>query len=164
MATQGCPPRDEGQAAEPVPEPEVLTSGVSGARTLIDGVRSIFVEGVAEQGAEQEGMLRLSLAKVHALSVHAAELEPLTPLDTVPEAWTEWLWQLDEALEAAQAAAREQLPDVATEIQGLRTQLDEAVRFEPGTALSVDADVVEAVAVRALRLSAQWLAAARRAS
>ena len=121
-------------------------------------------QAVAEQGAGQEGPLRLALAKVRALSVHAADLEPLTPLDTVPDAWTEWLWQLDEALEAAQGAARTVLPDVATEIQGLRRELDEAVSFEPGTALSVDGDVVEAVAVRSLRLSAQWLAAARRAS
>jgi hypothetical protein len=119
---------------------------------------------VADQVTGQEGPLRLALAKVRALSVHAADLEPLTPLDAVPQAWTDWLWQLDEALEAAQVAARTLLPDVATEIQGLRKDLDEAVSFEPGTQLSVDGDVVEAVAVRSLRLSAQWLAAARRAS
>ena len=128
------------------------------------------VEGVeggstmAEQAPTPEGALRLALAKVRALSVHAADLEPLTPLDAVPDAWTEWLWQLDEALEAAHAAASLTLPDVAVAVQGLRGELDEAVRFEPGQPLSVDGDVVEAVAVRALRLSAQWLTAARRAS
>jgi hypothetical protein len=151
-------------------ESEVPTSGVSGANSSLHGVRSTFVEGleggpaVAEQRVGQEGSLRLALAKVRALSVHAADLEPLTPLDAVPAAWTEWLWQLDEALESAQGAAVVLLPDVASEIQDLRRALDDAVRFEPGTALSVDGDVVEAVAVRALRLSAQWLAAARHAS
>lgn len=82
----------------------------------------------------------------------AAVLPPQLGDRPIAPTWSYWLASFDEALEKAEIAAQDSAISLALALRRLRQDLDRAV-IGRGATLYVDSEIVETIAVQALRLA-----------